>query len=62
MSALDSYRLPARADRADFFTRIMDAVTLWHDARQTRRTLARFSDRELSDIGLSRDDLDRIGR
>ncbi|SOC15777.1 MULTISPECIES: DUF1127 domain-containing protein [Rhodobacter] len=62
MSVIDSYRLSARADRAGLFTRVVEAVTLWRDARVTRRTLARFTDRELSDIGLTRFDLDRIGR
>lgn len=34
----------------------------WRDARITRSALARLSDRELSDIGLQRSDLDEMSR
>ena len=44
------------------FARLIDAVLLWNDARRTRRALARLSDRELNDIGLTRSDIDSIGR
>jgi len=44
------------------FARLIDAMTLWNDARLTRRALARLSDRELNDIGLTRADIDCIGR
>lgn len=62
MSALDSYRFSARNGRAGLFHRVLDALTLWNEARLTRRALERLSDRELNDIGLNRFDLDRIGR
>lgn len=62
MVAISPNRLSARSDRAGFFTRVIDAMTLWNDARQTRKRLERLSDRELNDIGLSRFDIDMIGR
>ena len=42
--------------------RLLRSMTLWNDARLTRRALARLSDRELNDIGLTRYDIDGIGR
>lgn len=62
MSAIDTLHLSARNGRAGMFVRLIDAVTLWNDARLTRRALARLSDRELNDIGLTRFDVDSIGR
>ncbi|HHL21475.1 MAG TPA: DUF1127 domain-containing protein [Aliiroseovarius sp.] len=37
--------------------RIATAVSDWNTARRTRKALARLSDRELDDIGLSRADI-----
>ncbi len=36
------------------------AVILWNDNRNTRVALSKLTDRELADIGLSRDDIARI--
>jgi uncharacterized protein YjiS (DUF1127 family) len=36
------------------------AIAAWNDARLTRNALAKLSDRELEDIGLSRADIDTI--
>lgn len=38
------------------------AFAAWNDARVTRKTLAKLSDRELDDIGLCRGDIELIGR
>ena len=35
-------------------------IAAWNDARKTRASLSKLSDHELSDIGLSRWDLDRL--
>lgn len=43
------------------FARFGAALAAWNDARATRNALAKLSDRELDDIGLSRGDIDRIG-
>lgn len=38
------------------------AFSNWNDARVTRSTLGKLSDRELDDIGLCRGDIEMIGR
>ncbi len=38
------------------------AFSNWNDARVTRNTLAKLSDRELDDIGLCRGDIEMLGR
>lgn len=43
------------------FGRLAAAISGWNDARATRNALAKLSDRELDDIGLSRGDIERIG-
>jgi uncharacterized protein YjiS (DUF1127 family) len=40
---------------------MMDRVIVWNDARVTRNALAKLSDRELDDIGLTRADVYEIG-
>ncbi len=42
--------------------RLVARFTAWNDARRTRNALARLTDHELDDIGLSRGDIDAIGR
>lgn len=37
--------------------RALAGLKAWNDARLTRRALSRLSDRELADIGLTRDSL-----
>ncbi|WP_280524970.1 DUF1127 domain-containing protein [Paracoccus siganidrum] len=37
-------------------------ITAWNDARITRRELNALTDRELSDIGLARGDIERVAR
>ena len=43
-----------------FFSDIGNAMIAWNDARVTRNALAKLSDRELDDIGLSRGDIANI--
>ena len=38
------------------------AVSAWNDARVTRTSLSKLSNRELDDIGLCRGDIEMIGR
>jgi uncharacterized protein YjiS (DUF1127 family) len=38
------------------------ALQAWNSARITRKALSKLSNRELDDIGLSRGDIDLIGR
>ena len=42
------------------FSIIAAAIVEWNDARVTRNALAELSDRELSDIGMSRGDIQDI--
>ena len=58
MSAIETFR----AARPGFFARFTQALTQWADARETRNQLNRLTDRELSDIGLSRGDIERVAR
>jgi uncharacterized protein YjiS (DUF1127 family) len=59
MAHIEIRRRPAHP--ADQLTsRIANALLSWRDRRATRNALARLSDRELDDIGLSRGDIDRI--
>jgi uncharacterized protein YjiS (DUF1127 family) len=41
---------------------IFATLAAWNDARVTRQTLSRLTDRELDDIGLCRGDIEMIGR
>jgi uncharacterized protein YjiS (DUF1127 family) len=43
-------------------TKLIETVLAWNDARVTRNALAKLSDRELNDIGLTRYDIDRVTR
>lgn len=61
MSAVETFRFPA-ASRPGIFSRLGTALSRWAEMRETRNQLNRLSDRELSDIGLSRGDIDRIAR
>lgn len=45
---------------ADLFASASATVIAWNDARTTRNALNVLSDRELSDIGLCRGDIDLI--
>ncbi len=67
MAALDntriatgSYGLVGRI--GVFFASVANAVVDWNEARVTRNSLNKLSDRELSDIGLFRGDIDEIAK
>ena len=44
------------------FAGAFQAVSAWNNARMTRGSLSKLSDRELDDIGLCRGDIEMIGR
>ncbi|TMV84622.1 DUF1127 domain-containing protein [Thioclava sp. BHET1] len=54
--AVTTYRI------VSFFGNLSAAASEWNDARLTRKSLGRLSDRELDDIGLCRGDIDAIAR
>ncbi|MDD9923927.1 MAG: DUF1127 domain-containing protein [Boseongicola sp.] len=65
MALLDFSRASGRSvTSADRFNRLIastiGALASWNDARNTRNALAKLSDHELDDLGISRGDIDRI--
>lgn len=63
MSAVEVMHAPAIAHPSHtFFSRIVENIAAWNNARVTRDALHRLSDRELTDIGLSRSDIERVAR
>lgn len=61
MSAIEVFNAPAAA-RPGFVSRLAATLTHWAEVRETRNQLNRLTDRELSDIGLSRGDIERVAR
>ena len=63
MAVIDTFRTAAPARRgllARHWADIVSAVSDWNDARLTRKALSGLTARELDDIGLTRDDIERI--
>ena len=60
MAAFETNRSAAPGAGIGLVGRLVAAVAAWNDARVTRKALARLSDRELEDIGLTRSDIDAI--
>ncbi|WP_428667354.1 DUF1127 domain-containing protein [Reyranella sp.] len=46
---------PVLTSERDLTRRILLALALWHHRQRSRRHLAALEDRELDDVGLSRD-------
>jgi uncharacterized protein YjiS (DUF1127 family) len=61
MAFYDTTR-PAAGPLGRAFATIADEFRVWREARVNRAALAKLSDRELSDIGLLRSDLDEMSR
>lgn len=61
MAAIDTLRAPV-AHHPSIFERVSASLRYWSDVRETRRQLSALSDRELSDIGLARGDIERVAR
>lgn len=62
MSAVEMSHNRAAAGLGSVFARVTATVAAWNDARITRRELNRLTDRDLSDIGLTRGDIERVAR
>lgn len=65
MAALDTTRttygsLTLAGRIGSTLTSLVGTISTWNDARVTRNSLARLSNRELEDIGLVRGDIDLI--
>jgi uncharacterized protein YjiS (DUF1127 family) len=44
------------------YAHLVGVISAWNDARVTKNALSKLSDAELSDIGLSRGDIDLVSR
>lgn len=60
MSTMEMNRSAAVGGVANVVANFFSMLSAWNDARVTRRELNSLSDRELSDIGLARGDIERI--
>lgn len=58
-----TYGVASFASRTSAFVAdLANSITAWNDARITSKALAALSDRELSDIGLERGDIQDVAR
>lgn len=67
MAAFDTtrttYGVASFANRTiAFVAEMAHSVSAWNDARVTNKALSNLTDRELSDIGLIRGDIDSVAR
>ncbi|MEM9248981.1 MAG: DUF1127 domain-containing protein [Pseudomonadota bacterium] len=62
MAFYDSTRTHATGSLSGAIATLISEVRTWRDGILTRRALAKLTDRELSDIGLLRSDLDTMPR
>lgn len=62
MSAIDTNRAISGARSSGFGFKLWSLLTAWNDARVTRNSLYRLTDRELDDIGLCRGDIEQVAR
>nr|WP_246107319.1 DUF1127 domain-containing protein [Puniceibacterium confluentis] len=54
--------MPLARQIPTLFVAAIGAVAAWNDARVTRKSLSRLTDRELDDIGLTRSDIESVAR
>ncbi|MDF3854483.1 DUF1127 domain-containing protein [Paracoccus sp. P2] len=62
MSAVELSHNHAAGSLGQVFARLTARIAAWNDARITRRELSRLTDRELTDIGLTRGDIEHVAR
>ncbi|MFG6083805.1 DUF1127 domain-containing protein [Paracoccus litorisediminis] len=62
MSAVEMSHNGAAGGLGLFVARVTAMVSAWHNARIIRRELNQLTDRELSDLGLTRGDIERVAR
>lgn len=60
MSTFSTNRTAVGFSFAAAISRFVNTLTVWNDARITRKSLSKLSSRELDDIGLNRGDIDMI--
>lgn len=62
MTTIDTTRPMYGSRIGGIFASTINAFVDWNDARVTRKSLEKLTDRELDDIGLCRGDIDYIAR
>ncbi len=60
MSTVDTNHVAIGTRNHGFLAKLFAMFARWNDARLTRNALSSLSDRELNDIGLTRDDIERV--
>ena len=60
MASITNRPAGAGFSATSLITALVAKVAAWNDARVTRNSLSRLSDRELDDLGLVRSDIDAI--
>lgn len=60
MASITNRPLGAGFGPARVISDLVARIAMWNDARVTRKSLERLSDRELDDLGLCRGDIDDI--
>ncbi|KEO61167.1 hypothetical protein DT23_10560 [Thioclava indica] len=60
MSVVEMTSRLNRSRHSGLIVSLIASVLEWNDLRVTRKALAKLSDRELDDIGLTRFDLNRL--
>ena len=60
MSAFETTRANSGFSVLNLVSNLVASIASWNDARVTRTALAKLSDRELDDIGLSRGDIEFV--
>lgn len=60
MASITNRPLGAGFSAAGITTNLIARIVEWNDARVTRKSLSKLSNRELDDLGLCRGDIDEI--
>ncbi len=60
MASITNRHLGSGFNATRVFSDLVARIAMWNDARVTRKSLARLTDRELDDLGLCRGDIDDI--
>jgi uncharacterized protein YjiS (DUF1127 family) len=59
---MTTYDMSRPATTGGFLTGLVGAIAAWNDARLTRAALERLSDHELTDIGLTRGEIEGVAQ
>ena len=62
MTAVNTNSVAAFVSGKGLIAKTLEAFRRWNDVRRTRAVLLKLSDRELSDIGLCRGDIEDVAQ